>query len=215
MIVTLNDLPTAKGTLVYPLTGLWRADVILARAAANAPVQAGQKVRLAFASTAFSGTTIQAGPERGLWRVIAVAGKGGISRPVKPRTYQSMDALAILRDTLGEVREELDGSSSVDYAPQSWVRLAGPAYGAVVALIRAAKANWRMTPEGRVWAGVDAWSTYRLQTPVLEEGPGRVVLQLDPALTPGVVLEGYGRVLEVIHEWAPNRARTEVRYDPA
>lgn len=214
MIVTLNDLPTAKGTLVYPLTGLWRADVVLARAAADAPVQAGQEVRLAFAEVEYRGTAVQTGPERGLWRVIAIAGRGKMGRPVKPRTYQSMDALAILRDILGEV-EELDGSSSVDYAPQSWVRLAGPAYGAVAALIRAAKANWRMTPEGRVWAGVDAWSTYRLQTPVLEEGPGRVVLQLDPALTPGVVLEGYGRVLEVIHEWAPNRARTEVRYDPA
>lgn len=215
MIVTLNDFPTARGTLVYPLTGLWRADVVLARAAADTPVQAGQEVRLAFSEVVYQGTAVQAGPERGLLRATLIAGKGKMSDPVRPKTYQSMDALAILRDTLGEVGEELDGASSLDYTPQTWVRLKGLAYGAVATLVRAAKANWRMTPEGRVWAGVDAWSTYRLQTPVLEEEPGRVVLQLDPALTPGVVLEGYGRVLEVIHDWASNRARTEVRYDPA
>ena len=215
MIATLGQAPVARGSLTIPLTGLWRADVVLARAAADAPVQRGDAATLDLAGTAYVGTVTQAGPERGLWRAVLVAGQGQMGQPVKPKTYQGMDALGILRDTLGEVGEELDGASDLNYSPNSWVRLAGPAYGAVAALVRAAGGNWRATASGTIWAGVDAWDGYSPQTPVLDEGVGRVTLVLDPAILPGASLDGYGRVIEVTHAWDASRARTEVRYDPA
>lgn len=215
MIATANRIPVASGSLTRPLTGLWRADLVLAKAAAEAPIQPGDAVALDLAGTAFEGTAVQAGPERGLWRVVLVAGKGKMGQPVSPKTYQGMDALGILRDTLGEVGEALDDAANLDYSPEAWVRFAGPAYGAVAALVRAARGNWRATASGTIWAGVDAWGAYTPEAAAIEEHPGRVVLGLEPALEPGVALDGYGRAVEVVHAWNARRARTEVRYDPA
>ncbi|UZX16563.1 hypothetical protein KQ693_05905 [Thermus sp. PS18] len=215
MEIVLNNTPTARGELLLPLVGLWRADVVLAAAGDSGKVTPGQAVELAFPSTIFKGTAVQAGPERGLLRAVVLPGKGKLSQPVRPKVYQEMNALGILRDTLSEVGEELDGSSRLDYSPPQWVRMGGPAYGAVAALVRAAKGAWRCTPEGKVWAGEETWPEYAPQTLVLEERVAEVVLELDEGLKPGVVLKGYGRVVEVRHVWGPSVARTEVRYDPA
>lgn len=215
MEVVLNNIPTARGELLLPLVGVWRADVVLAAAGDSGKLAPNQAVELAFPSVIYRGTAVQVGAERGLLRAVLLPGKGKLSQPVKPKVYQGMEALGILRDTLSEVGEELDGSSKLNYFPPQWVRVAGPAYGAVAALVRAAKGTWRFTPEGKVWAGEESWPEYKPQTLVLEERVTEVVLELDESLKPGVMLEGYGRVVEVRHVWGPSVAWTEVRYDPA
>lgn len=214
MTITLNNTPALKGRLLRPLEGAWWAHLVLALGAKDGGPAPGDSVVLDLGGVEYRGTVQRAGSEGGLYAVSVVGGRGRLGQNVQPKTYQSMPAGSIFRDILQEIGEEPGQVQNEPTMPQ-WVRLGGPVIGALAALARSASASWWIGADGAVNLGQPGWDAVGPEGPVLEEGVGWVRYGMEPSLSPGTTLTGYGRVVEVQWVWAPHTAYTEVRYEPA
>jgi hypothetical protein len=84
-------------------------------------------------------------------------------------------------------------------------------------MARRAGVTWRMTADGLVWLGVNAWPTKTYDATVLDDDTARGRLLLssqDPTITAGVVAFGR-RLTYVVHSFGEGRVRTEAWYDQA
>ncbi|MER3484050.1 MAG: hypothetical protein C4332_13755, partial [Meiothermus sp.] len=216
----VNYSPAAKGKLVLPRIGRPVAEVWLEPGSKTLALNPGNPVVLDIEyGPEFIMSVLAAEEDHNLWKLRLVGGSGGLSRPIKAKSYQNCRACDIIVDLLLEVGEIAGEIEPDQYLPQ-WNRQAGLAYMALEAMMVNFNQTWRMASTGEVWVGQEAWVTYPevVRLGEAHKGQSKIALAgLEPNLGPGVELHGYwgefkgrvGRVDRVVHHFDA-RAWTQV-----
>jgi hypothetical protein len=213
----LDQSDVSSGIVTIPRTGRPTAELLLATDQVPAP---GKRVYLRFEDgTTYHMTVRASGPRNGFAEVLLVGGADGLGRLLPPKDYQGVPASLVVRDLFNEAGE-IPGDIDLPTVFVRWQRMAGPAYSALAQVMaRLPDKNWRVLPDGTVWAGKETWPAGPTGAVVAESAPVRgwyALLPL-PALQPGVMLEALvegqtralGRVERVIHQIGA-RLRTAV-----
>lgn len=214
-MITCNGAPVLELALRLPPLGCWVAELEVD----TDDLVEGAIVLEDAARNRYSGTVIRSGVVAGSCRLEAVGGTGGLAQSCTARSFQGVTAKAVIADTLAQVGERLDPSSTptvLNTRFQYWTRAAGRAGTALSVITDALGATvaWRVLPNGAVWVGEDRWLELRLPQDVPEldrdGAAGTVELAADDlALVPGCALQGrrVGRVEHRLSRDAPLRTR--------
>ena len=220
--LTANNAPVALSTLTLPLTGRWTMDALLS--GQDQKIQAGDAVTLAYqGGITYKGYCERGGPDGSNWKALLVAGSGGLSTNIAARYYHDIPAATVVKDLLSECGEQAGEIDLPDNLPQ-WVRPAGPAQEALVAVLaRYADRTWRFGPDGKVWVGKDGWKDWPQALPVEQDtehaAQGRYTTTMTPKLLPGYLVTFKRgresipkRAVRVMHRQSFTELRTEVQF---
>jgi hypothetical protein len=207
---TANRQLLLAAVLTQPRVGAFHADLELD---AEAPLTGA--VVLDLEGIEFRGTVVRSGVHGGRTRARVVGGAGGLSRVLPAKNYAGNVRLeVVLRDILRETGETLSPRAETAILSRQlgkWHRQEGPASHALVALLDAARAIWRVERDGTVWVGAPAWPDATLEHVLLDEDWAAGVITIAPErpeLEPGTTFRGQ-RIEQVVHTLEPNALRTE------
>lgn len=202
-MLTVNGNPALACRLTWPLTGRWTATVELS---ADETVSGAATVKWDDRDMAV-GHVVRAAERAGVVRAFLVGGAGGLSGTVGASHYRQVTARTIVGDILAETGEALDTTStrsSLDTQIAFWSRVEGPATEALVHVCDISAANWRATPSGKIWIGVDEWPEVEDFEALDLDDDGalgtRVFACEDPRLIAGATFRGL-RLQRVEHEF--------------
>lgn len=163
----LNGVSVAEGYLEVPAEGRWHAEVRMV-----ADPGRGEALLRFEDGTAYRGVIRTVTPDKGLWRVAVVGGRGGLSRSLPPRYYQGIPLATVLRDLLNEAGEQAEVK-----APEIMLRWVRPATTAQQALRQALAGfpglSWWVRPDGVVEVGPVQERNYPEPLIALEALPGQ------------------------------------------
>jgi hypothetical protein len=208
--LTANGVAVSEGRLTLPLVG--RGVASLSLEPTDVAFAQGDPVELTFdGSITYRMAVQRVGLEHGSPRLLLVAGAGGLSKVLAPKAYAANVAGAtVVRDVLREAGEAA-GDVDVPGSFVHWVRGRAPAYASLDALMATwSDRAWRVKRDGKVWVGRDAWPAGPAVVVTERRAlAGAAVLEVAPALEPGVELAELGRVVRVVHDVSKAR-KTEV-----
>lgn len=156
-------------------------------------------------------------------RVRLVGGAGGLETITSPAAYENAQLVDPLRAVLGAAGETLSTTVSASVTGvllSKWTIAATYVSRVLDELCGAAGAalgqeiTWRVLGDGTVWLGAESWPAQQMPAgaDVLESYPseGRYVIGADtPFLSPGVDLDGVGKVVGVDHWVTHDRVRSD------
>lgn len=209
--LTAGGQDVTEGLIEVPKTGRAIADLRLATAAGDAPINIGDAVTLAFEDgTEYAMACVRAGDRNGLWAVRLVGGVGGLGKDVKAKFYGNDVAFGdVFKDALREVGETA-GDVDLPGSLKFWSRHAGTAFEAIRALlIESPKRTWRVGRDGKVNVFIPAASAGPA-VELVEAFPAsnRYMLNVAPTLEPYQTIQ-FGEVDRVIHRIDGGKLRTE------
>lgn len=212
-LVEVNGFPASRVAMQLPLSGVGYADIKIAEHPSVEPVKVNDPVEMIFESgESFHLTCTRAGREIGFWRISALLGAAGLGKSLDAKFYTNIPARTVVRDIVESVGEQVDSISITDIYPH-YVRLASKANQALhTVLLPYDDLSWRMTPEGKLWVGEEAWPGVP-DIQIVHERPDNrsVELIFNPKVLPGQ-LSAYGQIDRVSHFIQPRSLRTEIRY---
>lgn len=210
-LVELAGVPVVAGTITLPRFGRWVADLELA----SAPPAPGSLVTLSAPGLALTGHVARVGAFTGTSRVRAVAGAGGLPRPLRAAAFRSMPVSLLLADVLDQVGERASSTIAEDVAGRTllaWVRPAMSAGAALSTLAEILGVLWRILADGTVWLGEDKWLASPAAGVLLDADPlGRAIhVGFETmGLLPGTTWNG-ARVDVVTHDISDTGFRTQI-----
>jgi hypothetical protein len=215
MHVKVNGLQAIQARITRPLTGPWSAEFSLD---ANETVDEGTDAIITIADyMEFAGVVTRSGQHNGRSEIRVVGGRATINEWVDGKSYYRPKFGIILKDILTDCGEELD-TDSIDGAIMAtalphWCRANNPARREMRLLLDYLGLNWRILPNGLVWAGFEEWPDGIISEYLIEEEDyraGRVVIAADvPTISPGEVFVDKF-VQTVVHMLDKNKLRTEL-----
>lgn len=213
----VNGLPLLSAELTRPRVGAWRADVD-----ADGEDVIESPVTVNLQGREFVGTVVRSGFMGGRTSARIVGGRGGLSRQLPAKNYSSgvVKALGVLADILRGAGETLAATADATLLSRQlkgWQREEGPVNHALVTLLDAIQASWRILPDGSIWVGVDSYATVDPEHELLDEDWSAGVLTLaveSPDLEPGTTFRGH-RIEQVVHRLSRNALRTEAHLTSA
>lgn len=210
---TVNDFPLLCADVTEPRIGPWRAEI---EADASEPLS-GQVV-LDLDGIEFKGTVLpgRSGEHGGSVTASVVGGKGGLSKEIRAQNYASgvIRIDTVVKDILRAAGESLSASSNASVLSrqlQKWHREQGVASHALVAVLDAAQATFRINRSGEVWVGVDTYPAATPEHVLTDEDWSAGILTLDceaPELEPGTTFREQ-KIEQCIHRLRRNSFTTE------
>jgi hypothetical protein len=206
-----NAATILSAEISEPRTGAWHADVNLDADALASPVT------LTVAGVTYKGTVLRSGVHGGRFGARIVGGNGGLSKELPAKNYStpgSTKLSVVLADILRECGETLSPTAEVATTSRTlakWHRSAGPASHALVSLLDAAGACFRVLRDGAIWVGVQTYPETKIAHTVIDEDwvAGIITIATEaPTLEPGVTFRGQ-KIESVVHRLEPNSLRTE------
>lgn len=193
-LVTVNGHGVIRGTIAFPRTGAWHAELDV-----DASVELKGRVPIVIAGGALtlSGTVSIGGVHRGINRVRIVAGADGLRKTAKPKHYVRPTTRLVLDDLTRHVGETVSGTVAASLAARlpAWTVLAASTGEQLTALCDRGAPDgtvWRALPDGTVWMGTDTFPASAVKDwRELDQGPRerRAEIGLDaPTLLPGTLL---------------------------
>lgn len=219
MTATANGINVLSGTLSMPRVGAWRADLDLE--VSDAAKVTGP-VTVAIDGTTWLGTAADVGAFADRTRVRVVGGAGGLAKSAGPQFYHAIPGRVVVEDLLAIAGEKLSPTSDMARLGailSFWTRPAGEVRELLVQIFEELGVDWRILPDGTLWAGVDTWTAAAvpLDTPVLDERAheGSVVIaEAAPTLLPGTTYRGR-RVRELTLNVDAQASRTTAFFETA
>jgi hypothetical protein len=213
----VNRLPLLSAEVTMPRVGAWRADV-----EADGEDELSGKATIDLQGTKFLGTVVRSGVVGGRVRARIVGGAGGLAKLLPAKNYSGgvVRVSTVLADILRDSGEKV--ASTADKAItgrqlKMWQRHAGQASHALVTLLDAAQASFRVLADGTVWIGVDSYPEADIEHELLDEdwSTGSLTLAVEaPLLTPGTTFRAH-RIEQVVHRLSRNALRTEAQLTSA
>lgn len=221
-LVTANGAAVISGSIMMPLLGVWTADLYIDRpdgsgfeAGTVVSVKAGDGLSLV-------GTVVddRTGSYLDAVHVRLLGGAGGMARAATPKGYAQPGAY--VRDVLNQLASDSGETLSSDIAQPlssknlvAWTTMQSNVSSALDSLIEIVEpdANWRITPDGKLWVGVETWPVERAQHQVIANDPKERTFDLGVdtfTIVPGIDLEGVGRVNRVEHTISDGGVRSHV-----
>jgi len=210
-VSTANGKTVLTAEITEPRTGAWHADITLDATELTSPVA------LSIEGVAFAGTVLRSGVHGGRFGARVVGGKGGLSVELVAKNYSTVSGTklsVVLADILRECGETLSASAESAVTGRTltkWHRSAGPASHALVRLLDAAGAVFRVLRDGTIWVGAQTYPEAKPTHTLIDEDwvAGISTIATDtPILEPGVTFRGQ-KIESVVHRLEPNALRTE------
>ena len=192
--ITINGAPLTDGTFYVPRIGAWSID---ARLFSETPI-AG-KVTVVCDGVTFVGTVARGDIFNNVATLRIAPGAAGLSKTATPKSYQRTAGVVVLRDLLDAAGEALDPTAdmtALGRAIPSWSVALMPIGRAIAYLMDRLGLAWRMLPNGKLWAGTEAWpktavADTDVQVMGRDDALGEFQLGLiSPALLPGTTYAG-------------------------
>ena len=212
---TVNGFPLLSSDITEPRIGPWRAEL-----EADAAEALSGEVTLSLGDFDFKGTVVsgRSGLHGGVARAAVVGGKGGLSTKVAAQNYAAgvIRVETVVKDILRLAGENLSASSDAAVLRRQlpkWQREACTASEALVAVLDAAQATFRVNRAGEVWVGVDTYPEVNPEHVLSDEDWSAGILTLDsegPGLEPGTTFQGL-KIEQCIHRLRPNSFTTGSR----
>jgi hypothetical protein len=219
MSSTANGRTLLAAEITQPRVGAWRADLEID---SEEPLTGA--VTIDIEGTEFRATVVpgRSGAHGGRVRARVVGGAGGLSKVLPARNYAGGNVRleVVLRDILRATGETLSPRSDAAVLSRQlgkWHRSEEAASHALVALLDAARATWRVERDGTVWVGTETWPEATLEHVLLDEDWAAGVITIAPErpeLEPGTTFLGQ-RIEQVVHTLEPNALRTEAHLGSA
>ncbi len=201
-----------------PRAGAWHAEIESSDDVG--PPATAKGATITDDGVSFVGTVIpgRGGVIGGRWKGKIVGGAGGLTLTLDAKNYSSsvgVKVSQVVADILREAGETL--STTADQGTlgtglgQHWERVSGPASRALVAVLDAIGAGFRVLADGSVWVGPETYPTATIDHVLLDEDWIAGVTDIAPTrpdLTPGVTFLGH-RISYVVHKIEPDALRTE------
>ena len=224
-LVTINDVGVISGTIMMPLRGVWTADLVIDQPNGDG-FAAGTAVTLAAADGIELHGTVAAdrsGDFLDAVHVRVLGGAGGMGVTCTARGYAQPGAYArdVLQGIAGDAGETLSSDIAASLTGTNltaWALAAVPASQALTALldIVSPDADWRILPDGKLWAGTETWPASSVTYDVVDNDPSQKSYRLglvSPSIYPGYDLDGVGKVARVEHVISPESIRATVWVD--
>lgn len=230
-------MATANGELLIsceikmPRFAAWQADFEVDLSAENAaesfePDDDGRiGVTLEHAGASFVGTVLRSGRQGDKLTGRIVGGRGGLSKTIPSKNYQSPLGLKVeivFGDILREAGETLSDTveaAILERRLPRWSRASGTAKEALDRLAAKLSLTWRVLRDGTVWLGDDSFPTVDPDHVIVGDDDNRsgsqalASLEEDESgpltIDPGVTFNGR-KVQQVVHRLERSRFRTEV-----
>lgn len=155
-LLTLNGHGVLEATIVLPLRGNWRADVV---AATDGEDLTGSVI-IDDSGITYDGTVVRGGVEHTRWTGRIIGGAGKLTPVALPRPYRNVPASVVLADIMTELGERLSSESDpvvLAYMLAQWFRF-GTGEDAIEELVvEEIGANWRVLRDGSIWVGFDTF----------------------------------------------------------
>lgn len=221
-LVNINDVAVLSGSISMPLIGMFTADLVIDQPDGEG-FDAGTSVSIEAADgVTLSGTVVpdRTGDYLDAVHVRVIGGKGGMATEATPRAFAQPSAFVrdIVNALLGDAGETI--SSTADAALLgtnlvAWAIFKAPVSQALVALldIVAPTHHWRMLSDGTLWIGQESWPTEEVTYEIINHNPSDGTLDLgvdSPAITPGITVDGVGKINRVEHQISAEKIRSHV-----
>lgn len=209
MAATLGSARIILATVSMPRVGVWHADLELASETAISG-----RVTFTIEGVAFTGTVLRGGLDGGRVKAKIVGGAGMLSKELAAKFYVAPNVRQVLQDILNETGEALSSTADAAILNASlpkWERTKGPASRALVALLDASGATWRILRDGTLWIGKDTFPEANVEHNLLDEDWINGVTDIAPTapdLLPGVTFRDR-QISYVIHRLESSKLRTE------
>lgn len=210
---TINGSLLLSADVTEPRVGAWRVEL-----EADATEAFSGAVTLDLNGIEFKGTVLpgRSGEHGGSVRAAVVGGKGGLSKTIAAQNYANgvIRVETIVKDILRAAGETLSASSDAAVLGRQlpkWHREEGVASHALVAVLDAAQASFRVNRAGEVWVGVDTYPVANPEHVLTDEDWSAGILALDcesPELEPGTTFREQ-KIEQCIHRLRPNSFTTE------
>lgn len=224
-LVSANGVAVIGGTIIMPLLGVWRADLILDQSGGN-DFPAGTSVSLkAQDGIELDGTVV---PDRtGVFldavHIRILGGAAGMSKTVTPKGFVQpgayvRDVLKNINDASGETLDDSVSSLFLQSNLAAWNTIAEPASNALSVLldITAPTFTWRILGNGKLWMGEETWPDDQHEFSIISSNPAENSFELgvsSPSIEPGVTVAGIGKVNRAEHTIESSKIRTRVWVD--
>jgi len=212
-----NGNPIVSGSISMPHIGAWHATI---QQSGVEPIEGS--VTLEIDGISFTGTALpgRSGRSGSRARAKIVGGAGGLSKTLPAKQYANgVSVRTVVGDILRETGETLSGNSSeptLGSSLPSWQRVEGPASRALVAILDAVGAIWRLERDGTVLVTVEAYPDTTVEHVLLDEDWSAGVILIRPQapdLLPGVTFLVH-QIKYVRHDFDGNGMRTRAYLEP-
>ncbi len=206
-----NGNPVISGDIAMPHIGAWHAKLEV-----SASTALEGRVSLSVDGISFTGTALpgRSGRSSSRARVKLVGGAGGLSKVLPAKNYANGTSVrTVVADILREAGETLSVNSNEPTLSSSlakWQRVEGPASRALVAVLAAVGAIWRVERDGTVLVTVEAYPETTVDHVLIDEDWGAGVILIRPKapdLLPGVTFLGH-QIKFVKHTFDGSSLRT-------
>ena len=210
-LMELNGFGVIEATIVLPLRGNWRADVVASTDGEDVTGSA----EVTDEGLVYAGTVVRGGVEFTRWIGRIVGGAGKLDGPCLPRAYRETTAGLVLADLMTETGERLSTQSDpavLAYALPQWFRFGNVEDVIEELVVDKIGANWRVEREGAIWVGFDTFPNVEPDVVIEERDDQQKKWTLAAETTefsPGVVFEGQ-QIVEVTHRITEAGLRTEL-----
>lgn len=202
-MITANGFPVIEMRLTMPLSGLWACSLDVA---AEEALTGALTLEHEDSATTFAGYILRSGVVAGSCKLDAIGGAGGFARDVTARSFKDATARDVLADTLTELGETLDASSTRSTLAELlsfWTRATTRGPLALWQLADNLSAHWRVLPSGSTWMGIESWpAAPKLEMVEIDrDHAGESVLVAPETfdLLPGMLLDNGDRVGRIIY----------------
>jgi len=226
-LVTANGVTVIGGTINYPLTGTWTADLILDQTDGSG-FSAGTKVEVDVdGSRLVVGTVVpdRTGDFLDAVHVRLLGGAGGLNATtatsrsfVQPGAFVSDVVNALVADA-GETLSITADAGFLNTNLSAWAitpRPVGQCLQVLVDIVNQHTGlayNWRVLADGTLWIGQDSWSSASGTFEIISQNPADASWNLGvdaPFVMPGTTLPTVGQVGRVEHRIESNKIRQKV-----
>lgn len=215
---TLAGYPLVSAVLLLPFSGRWRGTFVV-----DADEIPTGTVELVLLGTAYTGTVVRGGSVGGEVTLRVVGGSGGYLDELAPKNWlNGVTVGALLRETLGQVKEGLASSSDPSLTGlllPRWTRPRGPANEECARIVGKVDGTLRQLPDGTFCLCKDTWTEVSPSYELIDVIPTeqRAVISAEEIdVRPGQVLIEHGfRVVEVEHRVTPGTSLTHLLYEEA
>lgn len=221
--VTANGVLVLGGTINYPLTGAWTADLVIDQPDGSG-FGAGTRVTVDADGSQFVVGTVdpnRTGDFLDAVHVRLIGGAGGLGTTATARSFVQPGAFVsdVVNALISDSGETLSSNTDAGFLSTNlaaWAITPRPVGQCLQVLIdivnrqTGLQYNWRILSDGTLWIGQESWPTATGQFDILTQHPADASWDLgvdSPFVLPGTTLADVGQVGRVEHRIEASKIR--------
>lgn len=226
MLVSANGVAVIGGSILFPLTGTWTADLVLDQPSGDG-FDAGTSVTIAAENNySVTGTVTDArtGDFLDAVHVRLIGGAGGLGTIATAQAFAqpgvfARDVVNALMADAGETLSTMSDASFLATSLGGWFITPTPVGQQLQTLVnvinrqQGAAYNWRILADGTIWFGQESWPSGSGTFDLIRQSPSDAMWDLgveSPFVMPGTTLTTVGQVGRVEHYIQAKRIRQRV-----